>query len=401
MDAEGGCFRPAAVALREGQVAAIGTPTEVRRRIGTGGRTVRLADRLILPGMVNAHAHLDLTDAGPRAYGGDFVGWLMEVVRWRRSGSAKPQAAVRRGAAMSRAAGVNVVGDIAGREEWMGCRQAMIDGGLRGVSFVEVLGIGGAMVAESLAVLDRVECDQPVETSVTLGVQPHAPYTTLPSLYAAAVDVAVRRGLPVSTHLAELPDELEFVASARGPFRELWELLGIWDPICEPTYSTGQHPVHWLEPQLRRAPFLCAHVNYIDDDSIALLAETRSSVAYCPVASDYFHHRGHRYRDMIDAGVNVCLGTDSILCQPPDEPQPLGILAQMRHLYRRDRTDPQLLLKMATTNGMRGLQLEPAPIQEWFAVRFDPDESLDPLAQVLQNRYPVEPLTDLLKELDP
>ncbi len=81
------------------------------------------------------------------------------------------------------------------------------------------------------------------------------------------------------------------------------------------------------------------------------------SIAYCPIASEYFGHRGHRYRELLARGVNVCLGTDSMLCQPPDEPQPHGILAQMRRLLERDDVAPGLLLAMATVNGAKALGL--------------------------------------------
>jgi cytosine/adenosine deaminase-related metal-dependent hydrolase len=124
------------------------------------------------------------------------------------------------------------------------------------------------------------------------------------------------------------------------------------------------------------------------------------------VASDYFGHRNHRYREMLAAGVNVCLGTDSILCQPAGEPQPLGILAQMRHLYRRDQADPEMLLKMATIHGIRGLgfdrehgllnaTLKSGAPAKLLAVRIDPADSTDPLTQALGNNYPGAPVVTL------
>src|SRR5690606_17270088 len=121
-----------------------------------------------------------------------------------------------------------------------------------------------------------------------------------------------------------------------------------------------QHPIDRLAPRLREQPWLLAHCNEVQDTHITLLAECGASVAYCPIASEYFGHphRGvHRYRDMLDADVNVCLGTDSIVCQPAGEPQPLGIFAQMRRLHRRDGTDPATLLAMATINGIKALDL--------------------------------------------
>jgi len=110
------------------------------------------------------------------------------------------------------------------------------------------------------------------------------------------------------------------------------------------------------------------------------------SVAYCPRASDYFGHHGHRYRAMIEAGVNVCLGTDSIICHGT-----LSILDEMRHLHHRDHTDPATLLAMATTRGMRGLGLEPrdatlAPGASpgLIAIRYDGGPGRDALASVLR-----------------
>ena len=85
-----------------------------------------------------------------------------------------------------------------------------------------------------------------------------------------------------------------------------------------------------------------------------LLAGAGVSVAYCPRASDYFRHSNHPYRDMMARGINVCLGTDSILCHGD-----LSILEEMRFLRLQDGIDTPTLLKMATTCGMKALGLMP------------------------------------------
>ena len=100
-----------------------------------------------------------------------------------------------------------------------------------------------------------------------------------------------------------------------------------------------------------RTTFVAAHCNYVDDQAIRLLKLCEISVAYCPRASNYFGHQNHRYLEMIDAGVNVCLGTDSIICHGT-----LSILDEMRFLYQRDKCNPEILLKMATVNGLRALR---------------------------------------------
>lgn len=370
-----GTARPGAVVIAGGQVIAAGPTAEIERRyIADARHTLDLPDRLLLPGLVNAHTHLELTGIGPQPYGGDFIGWvtmLRKLMPADQSGFAQ---AAADGATQAKAAGVQAVGDIT---RFAAVAAARRDATLGGVSFLEVFGMGPPWDAEALAAI--ADADAKVD-----GFQPHAPYSAGPALF----DAACASGLPVSCHLAETLDEARFIAEGDGPFLELLQALGKWSLGFASHYGHGQSPVQWMEPYLRRAPWLLAHCNYISDDDIALLAETNASVAYCPIASEYFGHHasasggGHRYRDMLDAGVNVCLGTDSIVCQPAHEAQPLGVLPQMRRLYQRDQTDPALLLRMATTHGRSALQLDGC-VTRLAAAAFDPDDATDPLQQVL------------------
>ncbi|CAN0388668.1 unnamed protein product [Laminaria digitata] len=375
--------RPGAVVVLGGGVLAAGATSDMERRyLADAGRVIDRPGELLMPGFVNAHCHLQLTRIGPRPYTGGFVSWV-EMLRRHWPGEGEPFAkqpseawftqAVRDGTRQSVAAGVQAVGDIIRFDAEAEARR---DGGLGGVSFIELFGHGPPFDEAA-----RERLAQPAE-----GFQPHAPYSAGPDLFAAAADA----GPPVSTHLAETRDELEFVAKGGGPFLELLKAPPPkWSDGFAGNYDAGLSPVRWMESHLRRTPWLLAHCNYVGDDDIALLAETGASVAYCPVASEYFGHENHRYRDMLAAGVNVCLGTDSIVCQPPPdvEPQPLGILPQMRRLYQRDGTDPALLLRMATTHGRRALGFD-ASVTRLAAVAFDPDDSTDALTQALQSCAP-------------
>lgn len=414
-DALGTWARPGVVMVEGGRVVAAGGQ-EAGGDVAMGGaRVVDMPGSVILPAMVSAHGHLDLTGVGRCPYSGEFVGWLKGVITQTRREGYPVGDSVRRGVGASLESGVGWLGDIAhqvasviARREAMGVSSGPA---LGGVSYLECFGIGsgqgqaagelkelmnrlsdGAGGDAGAASVDRDGC------GVLLGVQPHAPYSAGLEVYTAAAELAQASGYRLSTHLAETPEEISFVRDARGPLVELLRDLGRWDDSIQPT---GLHPVEWLGPVLGRGRWLLAHCNYVDDSHIALLAEHQASVAYCPVASDYFgHHRPdrgvvHRYRDMLAAGVNVCLGTDSVVCQRPDDPQPLSILSQMRHLYRRDKTDPQTLLAMATVNGMRALGLEPrdASLQPGSPARlvgvpFDPGDPTDAMVQVLSGDGP-------------
>ena len=394
-DATGIDARPGAVAVAAGRVVAAGTPESVRAAIG-GARIERELDRpdaLVLPAFVNAHAHLDLHPIGPISYGAaGFVGWVGEVIRRRSHDAATIRAAVHAAARASRASGVAWVGDIAGSPHAVCARfDAPPDAHVGGVAWLECFGVGRSAAdgarraAERLRELREVAATVPAHPDpVRVDLQPHAPY----SAGRAVFEIAAALGAP-ATHLAETSEEAEFVRSASGPFAALLRRIGEWDETILPHRTT---PIAALAPVLAKAPWVVAHANYVDDADLERLARLGTvTVAYCPVASAYFEHEHHRYGEMLDRGIRVALGTDSILCQPADEPQPYGILPQARFLHRRNRTAPDRLLAMATIHGSAALglptgtaTLAPGAPARLAAVTIDPDDPRDAWEQALR-----------------
>ncbi|MEM6392101.1 MAG: amidohydrolase family protein [Planctomycetota bacterium] len=334
----------AAIAVQGGRILAVGRPADLPSPTED---THDLGDALVTPAHVNAHAHLELSAIGSQPYPGDFIPW---VTLLRQAAPPDDHGwfanAARDAAQASLDAGVGTIGDITSGLDVHHARQAA---GLHGITFLELFGLAEPFDQPALARIPHVVAAD----DDTLGFQPHAPYSAGPRLFAAAA----KSNRPVCTHLAELPEELRFVAHGDGPFRDFLQQLGKWNDASAAAYGQGLSPVAWMRPHLEQSPWLIAHGNYLTDDDIAILAGTQTSVAYCPFASAYFGHTDHRYRDLLAAGVNVCLGTDSIVCQPADEPQPLGLLPQMRFLHQRDGTDPDTLLAMATTHGATALGL--------------------------------------------
>ncbi len=372
---------------REGGIArvlAAGPVDFVRRAAGKSAIFAEHPDRLLMPGLVNAHTHLELTGIGPQPYPGCFIEWI-KLVRshWPNpSDLLDPvngdylQHGAAEGARLSLEAGVLTVGDLTRHRQ---VYRAVAESGLRGVSYIELFGLGPPYDQPALERIDEAAQESQVG-SMGFGLEPHAPYSAGPSVYEAAA----RSALPASTHLAETPDELRFVARGDGPHRDLLIEMNKWRDDFAAAYAADRTPAQWMQPYLVRKPWTLAHCNYVSDEDLALLAGHRASVAYCPRASDYFGHRDHRYRDMLDAGINVALGTDSILCHGS-----LSILDEMRCLYQRDATDPDTLLKMATVNGMTALGMDPK--NATFAAEATPGliavscdgEASDALKQVL------------------
>ncbi|MCL4222197.1 MAG: amidohydrolase family protein [Phycisphaerales bacterium] len=332
-------------------------------------RVVDLRDHILVPGMVNAHCHLDLTSVGPlaRPQGEDFADWLQKVRANRPQDDGTIAASVRRGVELSLAGGVVAVGDIAGCVQsgptltpWRTLRQSPLEG----ISFVEFFAFGRSVEAR-LQLVERA-LQRAGEDRTMLGLQPHAPYSVNLPAYQRATELAERWNLPVCTHLAESVDERLFVADAAGPQRTLLESLGIWDEDELAHVGRGRHPVEHLEPVLSRRRWMLAHVNDCPDDAIQTLARTGASVVYCPRAHRYFGFGAsigpHRYRVMMERGVCVCLGTDSIINLPREADDPrrgrMSVLDEARVLYREDGVAGSTLLAMMTTNGARALGMD-------------------------------------------
>lgn len=389
-DAAGRACRDAAVACRDGRVLAAGPRHEVEASLEASGVAVdclvRADDRLVVPALVNAHAHLDLTLTPAVAYGGDFVAWLEHVIEARPGEAHGVVAAVHQGLADSRAAGVGVVGDVAGSSAAIRARLEA-NAGLAGVSLLECFGMGEGGVDRLLATAAGL-ADFESRADVTLGLSPHAPYSVSPEAYDEAVAFAAQRGLPWQTHLAETPEEVRFTRDGDGPFADMLARLGR-GPAHPPT---GRHPVDLLAPRLARWPGSVVHVNVLEEAHVEALARCGAAVVYCPRAAAFFGHAGHRYRALLDAGVPVALGTDSALCHDTPGPRATSILEEMRLLHRRDGTPAHTLLRMATTHGHVALRRSPlegelaadAPAR-FTAVAFDPDSRRDPLDAVLQS----------------
>ena len=342
-----------AVAFDGGRVVGVGPFADVRRDFGSLD-VDDLGDAVLLPGLVNAHTHLELSNCEPLpGPAGEFTDWVLALRS--RAGfdqgddAAAVARAVGRGVADCLRFGVTTVGDISRLSSLT--RPLLAASPLAVVSYGEVLAIAafrGATPGQLAAAADR----EFVTDRLRVGVTPHAPYTVEPAGYRACLDLARRESMPLATHLAELPYERDFLADHAGPFRDLLDRLGKWSDDV-PTFAGG--PVRFAASLgvLDYGRSLLAHVNYCDDDELAILAGGRASVAYCPRTHAAFGHPPHRWRDLLSSGVNVCVGTDSLASSPS-----LNLADDLRLLRRLAPDVPPLdLWSMATTRAASALGL--------------------------------------------
>jgi aminodeoxyfutalosine deaminase len=360
---------------------------------------IDLGNAAITPGFVNAHTHLDLDPIPPTSPNApeDEVAWLRRVVDARRK--SKPGSgleAARRNVEASVKLGTTLLGDTtSGGQSW----QAVAGAPLRGVVFHELIGLNRLRGIETSSaafewLAEVREEGVPVEPDPKTrpGLSPHAPYSTAPWLYNRA---AISK-LPLSTHLAEMPEEIELLETRQGPLRRFLEDLGAWDDDWEPV---GPRPADFIRKgENRQADWIVAHGNYLEPDEFwqfrpeAAPSGQRVAIAYCPRTHARFGHAPHPYRAMLERGIVVCLGTDSLASSPT-----LGILDEARFLHNWDESaSGELLLTMATLFGAWALRsdhltgsLKPGKSADLAIVGLPDRDDSDPYRLLLDSEEPV------------
>jgi aminodeoxyfutalosine deaminase len=313
-----------------------------------------LGDVALLPGLVNAHTHLEFGDLkeplGKR--GMALADWIPLVLAHRRKGARDVATAISAGCRESLAGGVTSVGEIATESAtaYVGLSP------LEMTAFVESIGFSRARAESALtSAVGQLDEYQNIRASadIRLGLSPHAPYTVSPRLLRRLVDAARVRRLPIAMHLAESADELELLERGTGRFQQLLEERSMWDPEVIPR---GSSPFDYLQ-MLASAPLaLVIHGNYLDRDEREFLAthSDRMSLVYCPRTHAYFGHPPYPLAESLAAGARVAIGTDSRASNPD-----LSVLAEMRYIAR---THPNIaadaILQMGTLSGAQALGRE-------------------------------------------
>ena len=309
---------------------------------------------IILPGLVNPHIHLELSNCNSAdAAGLPFEDWILTIPARSGTDGGAPQEvitqAVRRGVAECIRFGVTTVGDISKFAEQT--RTALRHGPLRTISYGETLGLAKARERyhrQLAAAIDRTLASD----HLRIGLSPHAPYTIEFTSYQQCIRVARQNDLPLATHLAETPHETHFLNHLGGAFRRVWEKIGLWhDDVA--TFDGS--PVGFAQAVgLLDYRSLLAHVNYADDADLDLLAAGRASVVYCPRTHQYFGHKPHRWRDMLARGINVAVGTDSRASSPD-----LNLVDDLRLLHGvAPKVPAETLWEMATIRAARALTMD-------------------------------------------
>jgi cytosine/adenosine deaminase-related metal-dependent hydrolase len=324
-----------------------------------------LGDVAILPGLVNAHTHLELSwMAGRVPPAGAIDQWIRTLMRVRREGApggaAAEAAAVLDAARSMRATGTVLVGDISNTLTTVG---ALREADIGGVVFHELIGFSvtspAAVVKDAWRRVDEwrerlsaavpADGDQVRRAPIEFSVVAHAPYSVSAALFSEFARTA--RAAPLAVLLGESHEEIEFLRTGRGPIRDMLEALGAWTdawrvPACDPVQYLAE--VGYLRPGV-----IVVHAVHLTDQCLERLRHVGAVVVTCPRSNEWVGAGPPRLAHFYAAGVPVAVGTDSLASAPS--------LNMFEELAEIRRIAPEVaaasILESATRVGARALGL--------------------------------------------
>jgi aminodeoxyfutalosine deaminase len=274
-------------------------------------------DGVIIPGLVNAHTHLELEFCAHRVpYNGCFVDWLQRIRDLKRIRGSVTSPAPRASLRGLAAAGCTTVLDHHTSElNW----EAINECGLRYLAFRELFQFDNH--APDINRLRLIRHDS---------FAPHASYTASIEIAKAARLLADEQSLPVSMHLSEIKEELSFIRDGESEtIRRLLEMAQAYDTgWC----GSGSSPIAYFAANgILNQRSYTVHVNYLDEGDLEILADLKPTVVFCPRSHAFFGHEDHPAGRYLEAGVPLALGTDSLASN--DRLSPLYEAALVREKY--------------------------------------------------------------------
>jgi cytosine/adenosine deaminase-related metal-dependent hydrolase len=342
------------VVTERGLIVDVGGPQDGPDAVRQDGvAPVDLGDAVLMPALVNAHTHLELSWLRGRTRpASSFLGWVSGMMRERlQSADGRDSEYVRAAAALAveemAASGTGLIGDVSNSLAHLDVLDASR---LDGLVFHEVIRFR-ATEAEGCVEEARRRIDAAAAGARwRLALAPHAPYSVAPSVFRALA--AARPGLReprMSVHVAESREEVEFIQRGTGGWPDLLKRLGAWDPDWRAPECS---PIAYLD----RLGFwdgrtLAVHAAQASEADLALLAARGATVVTCPRSNAWVGAGAPPVEAFYRSGVRVAIGTDSLASV--DDLNLFSELAALRRAAPGVR--PADLLRSATRSGAEAL----------------------------------------------
>ncbi len=376
------------VAVEGGRVVAAGGEGELSEALRRASSSVVRAeddpsDVAVLPGLVNAHAHLELSwMRGLVPPATSMPAWASALMALRRASAVDPAPAIDAAIAGARAAGTSLVADVANT---LDTYAPIVRSALRAVVFRELIGFRAADPETIVAAAGKDVAGLPPSPRVRVALVPHAPY----SVSGPLIEALARRAAngPTSIHLAESPEEGQFLRDGSGAWREVLESVGARNPEWRPP-ACG--PVEYAERLgLLTSRLLAVHCVQLGRDEIAGLARAGATIVTCPRSNEWTGAGTPPIDAFYASGARVAIGTDSLASADT-----LSLFDEMAAVRRiAPRVPAAMILESATRTGAQALgfgaelgTIEPGRRAELVAVRVPAD--MDDVEEYLVSGVP-------------
>jgi cytosine/adenosine deaminase-related metal-dependent hydrolase len=363
-----------AVAISGNQIVDVGKFPEVSAR-EPGSKIVDLGEQALLPGLINAHCHLDYTCLrGKISARKSFADWIRAINALKAELSPKDYlASIDEGFAEAKRFGTTTIANLTAFPDLV----PQIHPPIRTWWFAELIDVRAPERANEIIDLVRRRTDslrraiESLEPTPNWGLAPHAPFTASADLYRRCEKVARREKILLTTHLAESREEMEMFREASGPLYEFMTDIERDMSDCGGQTPLGRflETVRGSSTTLRSArndrkasgagqEWIVAHLNELAETDVELLKglTNKFHVVHSPRSHNYFGHSRFPFERLRALGFNICLGTDSLASN-----ESLSLFAEMRAFQRSERgTSPDEILEMVTANAARALHQDNA-----------------------------------------
>ena len=354
-----------AVVVERNKITAVGRFADVQR--DHSGEVVDLGEQMLLPGLINAHCHLDYTCLrGKIDRRLSFADWIVAINTAKAALTADDYlASITAGLAEAQKFGTTSLLNLEAFPELL---PRLARPPLRVWWCAEMIDVRKPVEPQNVFEALRDSFRSAHEWLGGVGLAPHAPYTASAQLYSEASEIARKEGVPFTTHLAESSEEMQMFRDARGPAYDFLKSIGRSMNDCGK--ETPLSLVLRNQPVSER--WIVAHLNQLGEGDFELLKDApRFHLVHCPRSHTYFGHAPFELERLRRLGFNISLGTDSLASNTS-----LSLFAEMRELLRKETgLSPREVLEMVTLNpaaalGQRDLlgQIRPGAYADLIAL---------------------------------
>lgn len=332
-----------AVVVKGNQIVDLGRFDEIRR--SHGGDELDLGEKILLPGLINGHCHLDYTVLrGKIGRHESFADWIHAInVEKAKLSDQDYIDSIHAGFSEARQFGTTTIANLTGFPKLI----ASIKEAIRAVWFGELIDVRNPEEADQI-VDGAVE---QLRSARHWGLAPHAPFTASARLYSRCEEIARRENVPLTTHLAESREEMQMFRDGTGPAYDFLKSIGRPMDDCGSETPASR----FLRTRKLDERWIIAHLNELDGDDFNLLrAAPKFHIVHCPRSHGFLGHAPFALERLRAMGFNISLGTDSLASNSD-----LSLFAEMRELLRKQPSvSPRAALEMATIRG--GMAIHPA-----------------------------------------